>query len=142
MRRAASLLAGLGALGLFSSTPVVAEDTKLDVAFVGDGTYSPTTGCKKLEAIEKGEATPNIASYPLTLTREGTGSWEGGCRFKALREVKPGTFEGKMDCSEGAEEYQQTVTFKRLDPDRIEVASGSEALIYERCKSLKGTVNR
>ncbi|WP_414462115.1 hypothetical protein RLW55_19290 [Hyphomicrobium sp. B1] len=119
-----------------------AEETKLDAAFVGDGTYSPTTGCKKLEDIQNGKDAPNIATYPLTLTREGTGSWEGGCNFAALREVKSNVFEGKMQCSEGAEEYAQTVTFTRLDADRIEVRSGTEALVYERCKGLKGKVER
>ena len=63
---------------------------------MGPGTYSPTTGCKKLEAIEKGDAAPNIATYPLTLTREGTRSWEGGCDFSSIREVKPNIFEGKV----------------------------------------------
>jgi hypothetical protein len=89
-------------------------------------------------AIEKGDAAPNIARYPLTLTREGTRSWEGGCDFSSIREVKPNTFEGKMQCSEGAENYEETVTFRRIDANRIEVASGSEALVYERCKALKG----
>ena len=42
-----------------------AADVKLKGDFVGPGTYSPTTGCKKLEAIEKGAAAPNIATYPL-----------------------------------------------------------------------------
>ena len=101
---------------------------------MGPGTYSPTTGCKKLEAIEKGDAAPNIATYPLTLTREGTRSWEGGCDFSSIREVKPNTFEGKVQCSEGAENY----AFRQIDANRIEVASGSEALVYERCKALKG----
>ena len=119
-----------------------AEETKLDAPFVGEGTYSPTTGCKKLEDIQDGRAAPNIATYPLTLTREGTGSWEGGCNFTALREVKPNEFEAKMQCSEGADEYPQTVTFTRVDADRIKVASGMEALIYERCKGLKGKVER
>ncbi len=47
-----------------------------------------------------------------------------------------------MQCSEGAEEYEETVTFTRLDADRIKVASGDEALVYVRCKALKGTVER
>lgn len=119
-----------------------AEEKKLDAPFVGEGTYSPTTGCKKLEDIQNGKAAPNIATYPLTLTRAGTGSWEGGCDFEALREVKPNVFEGKMQCSEGADEYAQTVTFTRLDANRIEVKSGTEALVYERCKGLKGKVER
>ena len=72
------------------------------------------------------------------MTREGTRSWEGGRDFSSIREVKPNTFEGKMQCSEGAENYEETVTFRRLDANRIEVASGSEALVYERCKALKG----
>jgi hypothetical protein len=124
------------------ATVARAEATKLDAPFVGEGTYSPTTGCKKLLDIQNGKAAPNIATYPLTLTREGTGSWEGGCDFETLREVKPNVFESKMQCSEGAEEYAQTVTFTRLDADRIEVKSGTEALVYERCKGLKGKVER
>jgi len=127
---------------MLASGMAQAEETKLDAAFVGDGTYSPTNGCKKLEDIQSGKDAPNIATYPLTLTREGTGSWEGGCNFAALREVKSNVFEGKMQCSEGAEEYAQTVTFTRLDADRIEVRSGTEALVYERCKGLKGKVER
>ncbi|HML27475.1 MAG TPA: hypothetical protein PKE16_01295 [Hyphomicrobium sp.] len=130
------------AAALVVSTAVRADETKLDAPFVGDGTYSPTTGCKKLEDIQNGKAAPNIATYPLTLSRDGTRSWEGGCNFTSLREVKPNAFEGKMQCSEGAEEYAQTVTFTRLDADRIEVRSGTEALTYERCKGLKGKVER
>lgn len=117
-------------------------DTKVDGAFVGDGTYSPTTGCKKLKDIENGRAAPNISTYPLILTRQGTRSWEGGCSFESIRETKPNTFETKMQCSEGSEEYEETMTFTRLDADRIKVASGEEALVYERCKGLKGTVDR
>jgi hypothetical protein len=138
MIRLALIAAGV----LIALGPARAEEEKLDAAFIGPGTYSPTTGCRKLEDIQNGKATPNIASYPLTLTREGTGSWEGGCQFRAIREVKPDTFEGSMGCSEGADEYQETVTFTRLDADRIKVASGTEALVYERCKGLKGTVSR
>jgi hypothetical protein len=119
-----------------------AEEPKLDAPFVGEGTYSPTTGCKKLEDIQNGKAAPNISTYPLTLTREGTGSWEGSCTFSSIRDVKPNVFEGEMQCSEGAEEYPQTVTFTRIDADRIEVRSGTEALVYERCKGLKGKVER
>jgi len=115
-----------------------ADDAKLDAPFVGEGTYSPTTGCKKLEDIENGKESPNISTYPLKLTREGTRSWEGGCDFVSIREVKSNVFESKMQCSEGAEEYAETVTFTRLDQDRIEVRSGTEALVYERCKGLKG----
>ena len=117
-------------------------DTKVDGAFVGDGTYSPTTGCKKLKDIENGRAAPNISTYPLILTRQGTRSWEGGCSFESIRETKPNTFETKMQCSEGSEEYEETMTFTRLDADRIKVASGEEALVYERCKGLKGPVDR
>jgi hypothetical protein len=117
-------------------------DTKADGAFVGDGTYSPTTGCKKLKDIESGKAAPNISTYPLILTRQGTRSWEGGCSFESIRETKPNTFETKMQCSEGSEEYEETMTFTRLEADRIKVASGDEALVYERCKGLKGTVDR
>lgn len=120
------------------SSAARAEERKLDAPFIGDGTYSPTTGCKKLEDIEAGKAAPNISTYPLTLTREGTRSWEGGCDFESLGEVGPNVFEGKMQCSEGAEEYKQTVRFTRLDANRIEVKSGTEALVYERCKGLKG----
>jgi hypothetical protein len=127
---------------LLVSSAAWAEETKLDAPFVGEGTYSPTTGCGKLEDIESGKAAPNISTYPLTLTREGTGSWEGGCEFVSLREVKANVFESKMQCTEGADEYPQTVTFTRLDADRIEVASGTEALVYERCKGLKGKVER
>jgi hypothetical protein len=115
---------------------------KIDGEFVGAGTYSPTTGCKILKDIESGKATPNISTYPLTLTREGTRSWEGGCSFETIRETKTDTFEAKMQCSEGAEEYEETVTFTRLDADRIKVASDDETLIYERCKGLKGTVDQ
>jgi hypothetical protein len=127
---------------LFVCDVAYADEGKLDASFVGDSTYSPTTGCKKLEDIQNGKATPNISTYPLTLTREGTGSWEGGCNFKSLREARPNVFEGKMQCSEGADEYAETVTFTRLDADRIEVASGTESLVYERCKGLKGKVER
>jgi hypothetical protein len=123
---------------ILATHAVAQADAKRTADFVGPGTYSPTTGCKKLEAIEKGDAAPNISTYPLTLTREGTRSWEGGCDFSSIREVKPNTFEGKMQCSEGAETYQETVTFRRLDVNRIEVSSGSEALVYERCKALRG----
>ena len=124
------------AAGILAIHGAAQADVKLTADFVGPGTYS--TGCKKLEAIEKGDAAPNIATYPLTLTREGTRGWEGGCDFSSIREVKPNTFEGKMQCSEGAENYEETVTFRRLDANRIEVASGSEALVYERCKALEG----
>ena len=115
-----------------------AADVKLDGDFVGPGTYSPTTGCKKLEAIEKGDAAPNIATYPLKLTREGTRGWESGCDFSSIAEVKPNTFEAKMRCSEGADSFDETITFRRLDANRIEVSSGGEALVYVRCKVLKG----
>ncbi|MFA7307185.1 MAG: hypothetical protein WC026_10975 [Hyphomicrobium sp.] len=124
----------------FVSTAGVNAEEKIDGAFVGAGTYSPTTGCKKLKDIESGKATPNISTYPLTLTREGTRSWEGGCTFEAIRETTANTFEAKMQCSEGAEEYEETVTFTRLDAERIKVASDGDALVYERCKGLKGTV--
>jgi hypothetical protein len=124
------------------STVGEAADAKLDGAFVGEGKYSPTTGCKKLKDIESGKAAPNISTYPLTLTREGTRSWEGGCRFDGVRETNPNTFEATMQCSEGGEEYEETMTFTRIDADRIKVASGDEALVYERCKGLKGTVDR
>lgn len=117
-------------------------ESKVDGAFIGDGTYSPTTGCKKLKDIESGKAAPNISTYPLKLTRQGTRSWEGSCSFESIRETAPNTFEAKMQCSEGAEEYDETVTFTRLDVDRIKVASGDDALVYERCKGLKGTVDR
>jgi hypothetical protein len=117
-------------------------EANLDGVFVGDGTYSPTPGCKKLKAIEAGRAAPDISTYPLTLTRQGTRSWEGGCSFETVHEAKPNTFEAKMRCSEGAEEYEETVTFTRLDADRIKVASDDEELVYERCKELKGTVSR
>jgi hypothetical protein len=130
------------AVMLVVSNIVRADEAKLDASFVGDGTYSPTTGCKKLEDIQNGNAAPNISTYPLTLTRDGTGSWEGGCNFKSIREMKSNVFESKMQCSEGADEYPETVTFTRLDADRIEVASGTEALVYERCKGLKGKVER
>lgn len=126
----------------FASTAVVSAEEKIDGAFVGPGIYSPTTGCKKLKDIEIGKATPNISTYPLTLTREGTRSWEGGCSFETIRETKPDTYEAKMQCSEGAEEYEETVTFTRLDAERIKVASDDEALVYERCKGLKGTVDQ
>ncbi len=138
MVRGALIAAGV----LMALGPARAEEEKLDAAFIGEGTYSPTTGCRKLVDIQNGKAAPNISTYPLTLTRQGTGSWEGGCEFRAIREVKPDTFEGSMACSEGADEYQETVTFTRLDADRIKVASGTEALVYERCKALKGTVAR
>jgi len=117
-------------------------ETRVDGAFIGDGTYSPATGCKKLEAIEKGKASPNIATHPLTLTRQGTASWDGGCRFETIRETAPQTFEAKMQCSEGAEEYEETVTFTRIDKDRIKVKSDDDSLVYLRCKGLKGTVHR
>ncbi len=130
------------AMALVVSTAVRAEETKLDAPFVGDGTYSPTTGCQKLGDIQKGKATPNISTYPLTLTRDGTGSWEGGCDFKSIRAAKRNVFEAKLQCSEGADEYAQTVTFTRLDADRIEVKSGTEALVYERCKGLKGKIEQ
>ena len=126
------------AVGILAIHGAAQADVKLTAVFVGPGTYSPTTGCKKLEAIEKGDAAPNIATYPLTLTREGTRGWEGGCDFSSIREVKSNTFEAKMQCSEGAENYEETFTFRRLDANRIEVASGSEALVYERCNALKG----
>ncbi|HEY8194941.1 MAG TPA: hypothetical protein VIF13_07820 [Hyphomicrobium sp.] len=135
--------ASLIAIGiLVAHTAARAEDVKLKADFIGEGTYSPTTGCKKLEDIQNGKAAPNISTYPLKLTREGTGSWEGGCAFASIREVKSNVFESKMQCSEGAEEYEETVTFTRLDADRIKVASGDEALVYVRCKALKGTVER
>jgi hypothetical protein len=130
------------ALGLVLATAAQAADAKAEAKFVGEGTYSPTDGCKKLEAIESGKAAPNISTYPLTLTRKGTGSWEGGCEFGTIRETKPNTFESKMQCSEGAEDYEEAVTFTRIDADHITVASGNEALVYERCKGLKGTVDR
>lgn len=136
MLRSAVLAAGLSLI----STVGYCADEKTSGAFVGEGIYSPTTGCKKLKDIESGKATPNIATYPLTLTQEGTRSWEGGCKFKSIRETSANTFETKMQCSEGAEEYEETVTFTRLDADRIKVASDGEALVYERCKGLKGTV--
>lgn len=136
MLRIAVLAAGLS---LISTAGKCAEE-KTAGAFVGEGIYSPTTGCKKLKDIEAGKATPNISTYPLTLTQEGTRSWEGGCTFESVRETSSNTFETKMQCSEGAEEYEETVTFTRLDADRIKVASGDEALVYERCKGLKGTV--
>lgn len=126
----------------FATVAAAAESQKRVGGFVGQGTYSPTTGCAKLEAIEKGEAAPNIATYPLTLTRDGTGSWEGGCRFVTLGTVKANVFTAKMTCSEGAENYEETVTFTRLDADHIEVASGGEVLVYERCTALKGIVER
>jgi hypothetical protein len=135
-----ALLTTLGLCFAFAA-PTYAE-AKVKAEFVGDGIYSPADGCKKLEDIENGKAAPNISTYPLTLTREGTGSWEGGCGFGPLRETTPNTFETKMQCSEGAEEYQEVVTFTRLDADHIKVASGTEALVYERCKGLKGTVDR
>jgi hypothetical protein len=137
MRRAASIALGLGLV-----TAAQAADTKIEAKFVGEGIYAPADGCKKLEAIESGKAAPNISTYPLTLTRKGTRSWEGGCEFGTIREMKPNTFESKMQCSEGAEEYEETVTFTRIDADNISVASGNEALVYERCKGLKGTVDR
>ncbi|MBA2127159.1 hypothetical protein DLM45_13140 [Hyphomicrobium methylovorum] len=131
------------ALGICLATVGVRAQDEADLgAFVGEGMYSPTTGCAKLLAIEKGDASPNIASYPLTLTREGTGSWEGGCKFTSVKTVKPNVFEAKMDCSEGAEEYEETVTFTRLDANRIDVAGGGEYLVYERCTALKGKVER
>ena len=92
------------AAGILAMHGAAQADVKLTADFVGPGTYS--TRCKKLEAIEKGDAAPNIATYPLTLTREGTRSWEGGRDFSSIREVKPNTFEGKMQCSEGAENYE------------------------------------
>lgn len=127
-----------------SVVPVAGEcaESKVDGAFIGDDTYSPTTGCKKLKDIESGKAAPNISTYPLTLTRQGTRSWEGGCSFESIREMKPDTFEAKMQCSEGGEEYEETVTFTRLDANRIKVTSEGDALVYERCKGLKGTVDR
>ncbi len=133
-------IAGLAACLCFVSTAGVSAEEKIDGAFVGAGMYSPTTGCKKLKDIESGKAKPNISTYPLTLTREGTRSWEGGCAFETIRETAANTFEAKMQCSEGAEEYEETVTFTRLDADRIKAASDDEALVYERCKGLKGTV--
>lgn len=138
MRRAWVLAACL----CIASTAGECADAKVDGAFVGDGTYSPTTGCRKLEAIESGKEAPNISTYPLTLTRQGTRSWEGACSFESIRETKPNTFEAKMQCSEGAEEYEESVTFARLDADHIKVASDGDALVYERCKKLKGTVER
>lgn len=130
------VLLGLGPMAALGA------DGKMTAEFVGDGTYSPTTGCKKLKDIQAGKAAPNIATYPLKLTRDGTRSWEGGCSFGSIHETKPKTYETKMQCSEGAEEYEETVTFTRLDADRIKVASGNEALVYERCKGLKGTADR
>lgn len=130
------------ALAFLLASTAYAGEKKLDAPFVGDGIYSPGTGCQKLEEIESGKSAPNIATYPLTLTREGTGSWEGGCEFSSIRELEPNTLEAKLQCSEGADEYAQTVTFKRLDADRIEVRSGSEALVYQHCKGLKGKVER
>ena len=130
-----ALLIAICILGMHAAQ---AADVKLDGDFVGPGIYSPTTGCKKLEAIEKGDAAPNIATYPLRLTSEGTRGWEGGCDFTAIRKVKPDTFEAVMRCSEGADNFDETITFRRLDANRIEVSSGGEALIYERCKALKG----
>lgn len=130
------------ALGLGLATALQAAEAKVEAKFVGEGIYSPADGCKKLEAIENGMAAPNISTFPLTLTRKGTRSWEGGCEFGTVREMKPNTYESKMQCSEGAEEYEEAVTFTRIDADHINVASGNEALVYQRCKGLKGTVDR
>ena len=74
-----ALLIAVCILGMH--VPLRPRTSSYDGDFVGPGIYSPTTGCKKLEAIEKGDAAPNIATYPLKLTREGTRGWEGGCDF-------------------------------------------------------------
>ena len=127
---------------LAAPASVNADVAKATAEFVGPGTYSPASGCRKLEDIENKKAEPNISTYPLTLTENGTPSWEGGCEFGVIRDAGNGAFESKMQCSEGQDEYQETVRFRRLDADRIEVASGTEALVYERCKGLKGTDDR
>ncbi len=85
-----------------------ADEAKLDASFVGDGTYSPTTGCKKLEDIQNGKATPNISTYPLTLTREGTGSWKAAAI--SSRSAKSSQMCSKARCSAPKE---RTNTLKR-----------------------------
>ena len=100
-------------------------DVKLTADFVGTGTYSPTTGCKKLKAIEEGDAAPNIATYPLTLTRKARGL---GRRLRIQLDPRGEAAtpsKRKMPCSEGAENYEETVTFRRLDPNRMKLRAAA-----------------
>lgn len=126
------------AVGGSVSASMAEEEAKLEAGFVGEGTYSPTTGCSKLLAIEKGEAAPNIATYPLSMTAKGTRSWEGGCDYSHIKDTGNNVYEVKLKCVEGAEEYDDAAVFTRLDADRIEVKSGEDKLVYVRCKALKG----
>lgn len=109
--------------------------------FIGEGTYSPSPGCKTLEAIEAGKQEPNISNYPLTLSNEGTRTWEGGCDVQSGSESNPGQFDAKMKCFEGDQEFEESTTFTRVDEDHVEIKTDKDKLVYEKCKGLKGQDN-
>lgn len=114
-----------------------AEDGKDFATFIGEGTYSPPPGCKTLEEIEAGKKEPNISNYPLTLSGEGSRSWEGGCDVILGAETKPGQFDAKMKCSEGDQESEETSTFTRIDDTHLEIKTDKDKLVYEKCTGLK-----
>lgn len=129
------ILLGMSAVSL-AAMPVPVH-AKMKAKFVGAGTYSPTDGCAKLDKMAKGELSPNVANTPLTLTVDGTRTWEGGCNFVSIRKAKPNVWVAKMECSEGAEEWKETSTFKRIDASNIELSTDGKGLTYTLCGEAK-----
>jgi hypothetical protein len=128
-----SILAGVLAL----SQPSSAEnDVRAD--FIS-GVFAKEGLCKKVEAIEAG-GPKNIDTVTETLTPDGFRSWEGNCDFVTITEKEKGrSYEAKMQCIEGPEEWTETNTFD-LDPSgsAITVWIEGEKHQYVKCGSGKG----
>jgi hypothetical protein len=130
-RTVAVLTAVLAAAG-----PAAAAGKRAD--FI-DGVYAKEGLCEKVAAVEAG-GPKNVETVTETLSPEGFRSWEGGCDFDAITEKEKGrTYEARMTCNEGAQEWIETNQFI-LDPAdaTITVWIEGEKHLFVKCGSDKG----
>ncbi len=128
-----AILSGILALPRFA-----AAENNVRADFIA-GVFAKEGLCKKVEAIEAG-GPKNIDTVTETLTAEGFRSWEGNCNFETITEKEKGrSYEAKMKCIEGPEEWTETNTFD-LDPsgNAITVWIEGEKHQYVKCGSGKG----
>ncbi len=135
MTRKTSLAVAVLALAWMAG-PASADGKRAD--FIS-GVFAKEGLCGKVEAIEAG-GPKNIDTVTETLTADGFRSWEGNCDFETITEKeKDRSYEAKMRCIEGPEEWTETNTFD-LDPSgsAITVWIEGEKHQYVKCGSGKG----
>ncbi len=118
MFRSLMSLAALALAAYAVATPAVASQK---ASFI-DGTYTFAPGaCDKLKALAAG-GPQSIGTVPWYVTPDGISFWEGGCSFdKIAKGKRKGEWNITAACTEEADEYTETYTFRRVKPGTFAV---------------------